>query len=84
MTHDELLAKIDEEIESAEFEESCGDGGWSSGAKALRAVVELHNARVGFIESLFKPLNKLIVMSCRSCDKPYPCPTIQAIEKELA
>jgi hypothetical protein len=37
------MAKIDEEIECAEFEERCGDGGWSRGAKALRAVVELCN-----------------------------------------
>ena len=75
MTHDELLAEIDERASYL--------GNVDSVYLALRAVVELHNARVGFIESLFKPLNKLIIMSCRSCDKPYPCPTVQAIEKEL-
>ena len=74
MTHDELLSEINR------LDAVLTD---SYGISALRAVVELHNAKVGFIESLFKPLNKLIVMSCRSCDKPYPCPTIQAIEKEL-
>ena len=74
MTHDELLAKInpsnttDQETYLAPY-------------NALRAIVELH-----------KPLNSLWYKQtiCESCqegnDYPitYPCPTIQAIEKELA
>ena len=44
--------------------------------KALRAVVELH-----------KPQNKHEVefglAKCDGCYMPYPCPTIQAIKKEL-
>ena len=73
MTHDELLAKInpsnttDQETYLAPY-------------NALRAIVELH-----------KPLNSLWYKQtiCESCqegnDYPitYPCPTIQAIEKEL-
>ena len=69
MTHEELLAKIN-------------DAGMLEGfmtAAALRAVVELH-----------KPLNN----DCSECvvtedwdgnslNHTYPCPTIQAIEKEL-
>jgi hypothetical protein len=43
MTHDELLAKINYELEAAEFEDRCGDGGHPPTHKALRAVVELCN-----------------------------------------
>jgi hypothetical protein len=81
MTHDELLEEIDEAIEMAVFEERCGcGGGWSRGAKALRAVVELH-----------KPdfMGECMAAECeRECHQKmgvqWPCPTIQAIEKELA
>ena len=43
--------------------------------EALRAVVELH-----------KPRNYKVGNWCIGCnaDYEYPCPTIQAIEKELA
>jgi hypothetical protein len=37
-------------------------------AIALRAVIELHKDENGW---------------CLICNYPYPCPTIQAIEKEL-
>ena len=78
MTHEKLLAKIDEEIKCAEFEERCGDGGWSAGAKALRAVVELHK------EYVTSDGSKFCVICTRTEDEwEYPCPTIQAIEKEL-
>jgi len=40
-------------------------------ARALRAVVELH-----------KCSNPRFDLLC-DCGRPYPCPTIQAIEKEL-
>ena len=72
MTHDELLAKIDE-VEIA----------WQiDGMNALRAVVELHKPEL--IES-----GKESIVICPTCnpewfwENPYPCPTIQAIEKEL-
>lgn len=66
MTHDELLAKIDEEGKDyyANFVVIA----------ALRAVVELH-----------KP--DLITYKDGSgceCGNEFPCPTIEAIEKELA
>jgi len=40
---------------------------------ALLAVVKIHTPR------------KDLAMTCSGCDKPtlYPCPTIQAIEREL-
>ena len=72
MTHDELLAKIDKE--SVTFSDI------TSMQSALRAVVELH-----------KPGEHELVnyVFCKGCTneaylaQPYPCPTIQAIEKEL-
>lgn len=81
MTHDELLEQIDEAIEMAVYEERLGcGGGWSRGAKALRAVVELHKP--------YDDGNKLICQACARLIDPwdencYPCPTIQAIEAEL-
>jgi hypothetical protein len=75
MTHDELLAKINEEIKMAEFEYACGDGNNPNVSKALRAVVEYH-----------KPYeSKNYGLLCRGCDEDpnYPCGTIRAIEKEL-
>lgn len=75
MTHDELLAKINKNalISARLF-------GWVVNRKesnALRAVVELHKPSgifcrgCGFIEEYNEPAQLL------------PCPTIQAIEKEL-
>ena len=72
MTHNELLARID----YMKFE--VGDSGIneeSTAIQALRAVMELHKPRTD--EAV-----------CVHCSKTgfwiaYPCPTIQAIEKEL-
>ena len=68
MTHDELLAKIDEPDH------------WFKPfldiRKALRAVVELHSADIG------TPIDEPISV-CDWCKVAYPCPTIKAIEKEL-
>ena len=72
MTHDELLAELDSQIESSKAVgcdcKSCDN------AKALRAVVELHKPTV-FINP-----NEI---RCDGCCDEYPCKTIQAIEKEL-
>ena len=80
MTHDELVTVLNNY-----------DTGLSNGmmhkdlvfasAKALRVVVELH-----------KPIYaKVLGEVCEQCSTPvqsiyslYPCPTIQAIEKELS
>ena len=71
MTHDELLASIERMTNhDAIFMKD-----------ALRAVVELH-----------KPIEPVAPVEthddywyglCDDCLKTYPCPTIQAIEKEL-
>ena len=72
MTHDELLAEIDSY--AYVFKPKT----------ALRAVVELH--KPSEIADAFGDIG------CVECDydadykiwnQPYPCPTIQAIEKEL-
>ena len=70
MTHDELLAKL-MVIDAGESEQTR----LSKTTQALRAVVELH-----------KPTPEAVFVSeieCKPCDSAYPCPTIQAIEKEL-
>jgi hypothetical protein len=72
MTHDELL----EEINTAEYPWWMQD--------ALRAVVELHKP-ISFPSTSGLPLE---CTACRaepyySTNEAYPCPTIQAIEKEL-
>ena len=82
MTHDQLLAKIDgltymllpDEIP---FE-----------YKALRAVVELHKSVMQWSGGYDGEDNPLYAEQCSDCSsngftQEYPCPTIQAIEKEL-
>ena len=69
MTHDELLAEIN----------LASRGEYASLAVALIAVVELHKPM------LWKNLdNDTDGYKCQVCKgNSYPCPTIQAIEKEL-
>ena len=84
MTHDELLAKIDEASPADKI-----DAGWQF---ALRAVVELHkpveipsrgitacDACVVTISTKINPLQNFE----HTAFTDYPCKTIQAIEKEL-
>ena len=73
MTHDELLWAINSIVESG----PCETVGHYSSAKALRAVVELHEPT---------PLDErgdVCLTCCPDLLTLYPCPTIQAIEKEL-
>ena len=68
MTHDELLTKINYDIEGNPYDEYMS---------ALRAVVELHKPT---------PLDErgdVCLTCCPDLLTLYPCPTIQAIEKEL-
>lgn len=67
MTHDELLALLDEYKHWDDWKFY----------PALRAVVELH-----------KPYESMQGTACLECSEddyacPYPCTTIQVIEKEL-
>jgi hypothetical protein len=71
MTHDELLAICD----NYSFKDS------AEPVKALRAVVELH-------KPIYNPNFEKSDLWCWQCAEgrgyaKYPCPTIQAIEKEL-
>jgi len=75
MTHDELRDYIDKFDAAGMLD--------FPAIKALRAVVELHKPERGVIESWFKWLNGTKIIGCRLCEELYPCPTIQAIEKEL-
>ena len=74
MTHDELLAEIDQWLTHSELAKAQPNKAIKV-LKALRAVVELH-----------KPIS---TGSCQICVTSeghsilFPCPTIQAIEKEL-
>ena len=69
MTHDELLAKINHNYVTHNGFEI------SNLYDALRAVVELHKPTVN-LDFPYQP-------ECSGCKETYPCPTIQAIEKEL-
>jgi hypothetical protein len=82
MTHDELLAKINKEIQPCgthtHFE--CKSKEENLPWITLRAVVELHKPIMAFGDH---------VIICAECEKgagnglDYPCSTIQAIKKEL-
>ena len=73
MTHDELLAKIDD------CEDFAGmNGGTTEMYPALRAVVELHYPTEGSCAICITVIDNFVDR------EKYPCKTIQAIEKELA
>lgn len=88
MTHDELLAKID----SVFYEDQGGMQldltGFNNQYRAIRAVVELHKPVMAFTGGYDGEENELWEEQCQDCSgngfsQMYPCPTIQAIEKEL-
>ena len=79
MTHDELLATIDwiGKTKDGESRTATALGiATLASLNALRAVVELHREDFGTPGD--DPL-----YTCDYCKLAYPCPTIQAIEKEL-
>ena len=77
MTHDELMARLDGQIESSKVI-GCKCPACDN-AVALRAVVELHKP-----QDITLP-NGEWGTTCIICDGwQYPCGTIQAIEKELS
>ena len=82
MTHDELLASIIDYGQNGPI-----DYGQIDLSKALRAVVELHKPIQGRSD-----ISTYDYVGCDACvewshdgnmNLKYPCPTIQAIEKEL-
>jgi hypothetical protein len=75
MTHDELLIEINRRLKVALY------NGDPQSIHALRAVVELHKPE------LYQNDNVERCVQCSSFSYryvEYPCPTIQAIEKELS
>ena len=87
MTHDELLAKIDYTVAIYEGLSVLDTRVLTAYLKALRAVVELHkpiDAAKGLSQASRDILGYTNV--CGEClydGGPYPCNTINAIEKEL-
>ena len=77
MTHDEILKVID----------AYNNGKNDSFANALRAVVELHKPSDRGFDWLDKEWCSVCLEHYAeyepSAEVKYPCPTIQAIEKEL-
>ena len=83
MTHDELLASIIDYGENGPI-----DYGQIDLSKALRAVVELHEPEWVLPQIILRDTKPEPIAICTHCSdeqwrKSYPCPTIQAIEKEL-
>ena len=70
MTHDELLEAIANQCARNSYQNSM-----DVFSDIVRAVVELHTT--------FTPEFGGGIDYCWADDRPYPCPTIQAIEKEL-
>ncbi len=83
MTHDELLADINKEIDQAAWTREYYP---FKSLQALRAVVELHKPKIEIMENDYG--QKEAFTWCIECPDGFwdehPCPTIQAIEKELS
>ena len=71
ITHEELLVEINRRLDVALY------NGDPQSIHALRAVVELHKPSAHFNE------DDLWCDGCYPTEITYPCPTIQAIEKEI-
>ena len=73
MTHDDLLIEINRRLDVAYY------NGDPQSMRALRAVVQLH--KVILHKNYDTDIDRYECQACK--DALYPCPTIQAIEKEL-
>ncbi len=77
MKHDDLALKVYEIYKYNDADEENGTANWNdvdNALLALNSIVYLHKPRVTDG-----------IVWCEGCDATqlYPCPTIQAIEKEL-
>ena len=75
MTHEELLARADDLNMWVSLGQVHKDDVYAM-ARIVRSVINLHKLR-------FKGGGGKHAKYCAECGFPYPCPTIQAIEKEL-
>ena len=85
MTHNELLEKINE-FEPIVHKDIWNRSTYAHWRNALRAVVELHQPKEedGKLWCSHEICyNHIEFLERNDCDCSYPCPTIQAIEKEL-
>jgi len=78
MIYDELLAIVDD-YDIGVFNGMVRKQAVEAVAQVFRAVVELHKPMADWRKS---PL-EYDVCACCGWEVKYPCPTIQAIEKEL-
>jgi hypothetical protein len=76
MTHDELLIEINRRLDVALY------NGDAQSIHALRAVVELHKPAFAVVDGV-KGAQWCYQCADQRGYAKYPCPTIQAIEKEL-
>jgi hypothetical protein len=91
MTHDELLAKIDNALPMFDANNPVLWSAYKEYLNALRAVVELHqpNEYTDWVTVYEDKFTRAQVGTpytselCSQCAEDFPCPTIQAIEKEL-
>ena len=96
MTHNELLAKVEDKIAKWELlSRQARTAGWAPvedsygvfcSAKALRAVIERHHPlyyRKGTIETAGAHCSECSKGSHGDSAIEYPCPTIQDVQKEL-
>jgi hypothetical protein len=88
MTHDELLAKLADNYQLADYAELRGEDGSLHTHQALRAVVQLHKPVMQWSGGYDGEENPLYAEQCSDCSsngftQEYPCETIQAIDKEL-
>ena len=82
MTHDELLARIDNVTYAHDKSHTIDKDRIVKQLNGLRAVVERHYPMRSIygITSQGQVWDKVI---CNACSSDYPCADIQAIEKEL-
>lgn len=73
MTHDEIIAKMDD-----------FNIGLSNGFGDIKTLVQFVNALRAVVELHIPTDNLLWCELCIASNMEYPCPTIQAISKELA
>ena len=86
--HEELLAKIQVFLVATELQSIDENFEGTKMLKALRAVVELHKPEWVLLKIVLQGTKPDPVAICSHCSdeqwrKSYPCPTIEAIEKEL-